>query len=156
MKVLTNRGDLINMRLMNTLNTMVKVKHPLFNEAEIIERLLSLYKVRPLVEMLNTNTVVKDNSISYVIVTDMYYILLLRKHSLRFIIRDNVNIYTDSYMKSTWSMNIKHENNCLSFNITSDACSTYLLYIKNNTVYFNRNMIPYSDSNLKRIIAVTF
>lgn len=151
MEVLANRNDLKNMKLMYS----SMIKHPLFRESEVIDRLLLFYNAKPLVDLMNTNTVIKDDKISFVIVTDTYYILLLKKQSLHLIIRDNVNVYKDSIMKPTWKMTTKCDNNSFLFNITSENCSTYLIYIKNNIVHFNSSVLKYKDSKLRRIIAVT-
>ena len=130
------------------------MKRPLFCESELVERLMSCYKVRPITDLVNTNTVIHDNTISFVIVTDSYYVLVLRKHDIHIVVRDNVNVYTDSVMKDTWKMTVTY-GSTIRFNIKSATCETYLFYIKDNAIHFNANLFKYASTVVRRIIAVS-
>lgn len=139
---------------MSTIEQYSCTKRPLFCESELVERLMACYKVRPITDLVNTNTVIRDNTISFVIVTDSYYVLVLRKHDIHIVVRDNVNVYTDSVMKDTWKMTIVY-GSTITFNIKSATCETYLFYIKDNKIHFNASLFKYSSTVVRRIIAVS-
>lgn len=138
------------------INALVRIQRPLFHESEALERLMKCYSVKPIADIHNTETVIKDSSMSFVIATGSYYILLLRRHALHMVVRDNVNIYTDSILKPSWKMAMEYgSDNTIYFNIKSSSATTYLFYVRNNTVCFNKSLFRYSDSALHRMIAVS-
>ena len=138
------------------LEALVRTRHPLFDESEALDRLMECYGVRPIADLHNTETVIKDGSMSFVIATGSYYILLIRRHAVHMVVRDNVNIYTDSILRPSWKMAMEYgSDNTVYFNIKSASAATYLFYVRDNTVCFNKSLFRYSDSPLHRMLAVS-
>ena len=133
----------------------INSQNPLFSESEFIERLLCVYKLKHVVDLINTNTFIQDNMISYLIITNRYYILVIRKNkSTRIVIRDKFKIYMDSVIRDDWRMVITNNNNEIHFNILRTSNSTFLFYIKNRFLYFNKTLLNYIDDGVLRFIAV--
>ena len=151
------RNDLLKHTIHTDMNHIqsqaMHIKHPLFNDIELIDRLMHLYSMIPITDLINTNTVVKDTSLSYIIVTDTFYILLIRTSTIRLVVRYNNNVYIDSIMKPNWSMDVDFTDNALYFKISSGASHAYLFYIKDSVIHFNTNMFKLNATHVKRIIA---
>ena len=164
MALLSNRSDLLNRTMLShTVNnfatanasfgTSIKAHNPLFSEAEFIERLMKTYGIKHVVDLVNTNTFVQDNMLSYLIVTRRYYIILIKSSLTRLVIRDKCNVYMDSVIKNDWRVDVLNSNNNISFNITCLSITTYLFYINSNAIYFNKSLLGCNNDTVLRIVA---
>lgn len=147
-------ADLLKTTTMSCLNRVIA--NPLFQESEALERLMDTYNIKPVADLFGTGTIIHDDNLSFLLVSDSLYIMLLKKRSLRLIIRDNTSIYTDSIMKSTWSLTVRYnDDKSFTFRITSSTCTTYLFYVKDGWITFNPSIFGYKQCKLKRALAVT-
>ena len=135
-------------------STGTRMHNPLFSETEFMERLMRMYKIRYVVDLVNTNTFIKDSALSYVIVTQRYYILLIRDKKTRLVIRDKCNVYMDSIIKDDWKINIIQMQGDIHFRILCKTGFTFLFSISSNILHFNRKLLQYNDDTVIRMVAV--
>lgn len=133
--------------------------NPLFNERDTLKKLMDLYKVKPLVDLFNTNTIIKDDNLSYLIISENLYVLIILdkiKDKFRFILRDNFNVYVDSYTKDNWKIKFNFNDfNVIDYSKDSNNIINFI-NIDNGFIKFNKSFINLNVfDKIKRIIALT-
>ena len=127
-------------------NKMIKcINNPLFNDNDIMIKISQLYKLNVLTDILNSNIKLNDNTLSYIIITDNYFIILIRQSTnSRFLIRNINNIYLDVITINDYKINIYDSfqlDNTITFKVENEKKSIILFNIIGDSLSFNSNFI---------------
>ena len=127
-------------------NKMIKcINNPLFNDNDIMIKISQLYKLNVLTDVLNSNIKLNDNTLSYIIITDTYFIILIRQlNNSRLLIRSVNNIYLDVITINDYKINTYDSfqlDNTMTFKVENENKSILLFNIIGDSLSFNSNFI---------------
>ena len=132
---------------------MSTVYNPIFTDDDVFSKLCKLYKLDPVIESVDPNTLINDENASYIIQGDKFYIILIKQLiNWRVVVRDQLTVYMDSTTKNDYKIIPSYLHGILFFNVDNSEKSTWFFAINDGKINFNKNFSGLDlNSNFKKL-----